>query len=78
MRALAGLAAFLAVGALAACGGSSDDTAAPPTTPSTSSTPASADRDRAPAIAGQSLDGEAIALGDVRGRPVLVNVWSSW
>jgi hypothetical protein len=32
----------------------------------------------APAIAGTTLDGERLALADFRGRPVLVNVWSSW
>jgi peroxiredoxin len=32
----------------------------------------------APEISGRSLDGETISLGDFRGRPVVVNVWSSW
>jgi len=35
-------------------------------------------RERAPTIAGTSLDDEPISLADYRGRPVFVNVWSSW
>ena len=77
MRALTGLAAALAACTLAACGGSSDEAAAPETAPKAQA-PASAERERAPAIDGQSLEGDAISLGDFRGRPVLVNVWSSW
>jgi hypothetical protein len=52
---------------LAGCGGGSDGgrTAVPAPT-STS------------AVSGATLDGEAISLDDFRGRPVLVNVWSSW
>jgi len=29
-------------------------------------------------IAGTGLDGEALSIAELRGRPVLVNVWSSW
>ena len=32
----------------------------------------------AAAITGTGLDGEAISLAEFRGRPLLVNVWSSW
>jgi RTX calcium-binding nonapeptide repeat (4 copies) len=32
----------------------------------------------APAIEGTTLDGERITLASFRGRPVFVNVWSSW
>lgn len=35
-------------------------------------------RELAPAIEGVTIDGERIALADFRGRPVFVNVWSSW
>jgi hypothetical protein len=66
--------------ASSACGGSSDETAsptAPPTTVTTDTAPA-AGREQAPTTVGESLQGEALALGDFRGRPVLVNVWSSW
>lgn len=38
----------------------------------------SATRPKAPAISGVSLEGKRIALAQFRGRPVLVNVWSSW
>ena len=33
---------------------------------------------RAPALAGVTLDGTRASLAALRGRPVLVNVWSSW
>lgn len=32
----------------------------------------------APATTGITLDGKRLSLADLRGRPVLVNVWSSW
>ena len=35
-------------------------------------------RPAAPPIAGTSLDGREVSLADFAGRPVLVNVWSSW
>jgi hypothetical protein len=31
-----------------------------------------------PRIAGTTLDGKRLALGDFRGKPVVINVWSSW
>ena len=31
-----------------------------------------------PPIAGVTLDGKRLALADLRGKPVLINVWSSW
>jgi hypothetical protein len=75
--ALAVAIALLAL-AMAACGGESDaggtvtvPTAGEPVTPE----PA---RERAPAIAGASLDGDPISLADLRGQAVLINVWSSW
>lgn len=77
MRALAGLALALTACALAACGGSGDDASAP-TVPATSPPGAETGREPAPAIAGQTLEGSPVALGDFRGGPVLVNVWSSW
>ncbi len=69
--------ALLACLALAACGSSSDE-AGGPTTESAETQPAGGDREQAPAIDGTTLEGDAISLGDFRGRPVLVNVWSSW
>ena len=77
---LALAALLLAVG----CGGSSgEEDAAPPeplpTQPSaTTSSPSTPDRPPAPPIDGLTVDGERISLSDFRGRPVLVNVWSSW
>jgi hypothetical protein len=59
----------------AACG-SAEEQSAPPETATTEA--AASARPPAPAISGESLDGEPIALGDLRGRPVLINVWSSW
>jgi len=32
----------------------------------------------APAISGELLDGTAVSLEDMRGRPVLVHFWASW
>jgi hypothetical protein len=59
------------------CGGSNDEAASPPET-TTGVPPAETSREAAPALDGITLAGEPIAIGDFRGRPVLVNVWSSW
>ena len=76
MRALGFLLALSALAA-AGCGGSSAMEEATPTT--TATTPATdTSRPAAPAIEGTSLDGERISLAELRGRPVFVNVWSSW
>jgi cytochrome c biogenesis protein CcmG, thiol:disulfide interchange protein DsbE len=32
----------------------------------------------APALAGKTIDGDAISLADLRGQVVLVNVWATW
>jgi len=32
----------------------------------------------APPIAGTTLDGKRLALRELRGKPVFINVWSSW
>ena len=56
---------------LAGCGGNDEAAAPPPPSPTTAAT-------ATPEIAGETLDGEALSLGDLRGRPVVVNVWSSW
>jgi hypothetical protein len=62
------LAVLLALAlALAACGGEEE------TTPPAATTSAGAS-----AVAGTTLDGEPISLDDFRGKPVFVNVWSSW
>ena len=59
------------------CGSSSDEVAPPPATESEPSASASG-RELAPPLAGVTLGGAAIALADFGGRPVLINVWSSW
>lgn len=67
---LRALVALLAVLAVAGCGGgepAADPAPAAPTEAAESSP-----------VTGTTLDGETVSLADFRGRPVLVNVWSSW
>ena len=78
MRSFSVVALAVVVAALAVGCGSSTEEAAPPPATVPASPSAEATRKAAPALAGVSLDGVAIALGDFRGRPVLINVWSSW
>jgi hypothetical protein len=66
MRRLAGFAVLVLVAA--ACGASSDP----------ESTPARVAAGAGSEIAGETLDGERLSLADFRGKPVFVNVWSSW
>ena len=79
-----GLLLALAAAIVAGCGGGSAAEEAMPATgtttaPTETAPPAGAtDRPRAPAIEGVSLDGARISLAEFRGRPVFVNVWSSW
>ena len=76
MRALAFLLA-LCVLVAAGCGGGGDMEEATP--PAETAPPAdAASRPPAPRVEGVSLDGERISLADFRGKPVFVNVWSSW
>ena len=57
---------------LAGCGGS--ESAAPP-----AATEAAAGTQTPSArVSGTTLDGNPISLDEYRGKPVLVNVWSSW
>jgi cytochrome oxidase Cu insertion factor (SCO1/SenC/PrrC family) len=68
------LLALVLVSVVAAgCGG---DSASPPA--ATGTPVEETARPPAPPIAGVSLTGERISLEGFRGRPVLVNVWSSW
>jgi cytochrome oxidase Cu insertion factor (SCO1/SenC/PrrC family) len=60
------------------CGGSKDEAAPETTEPTRTTTEARSERPPAPPITGLSLGGESISLEDFRGRPVLINVWSSW
>lgn len=34
--------------------------------------------DRLAVVQGPTLDGETLSLDDLRGKPVLINVWASW
>ena len=73
--------AVIALLVLVATGcGSGDPEGAPPeqTTTAVSEQTTDSSRDAAPALSGESLEGESLALGDFRGRAVLINVWSSW
>ena len=71
------MAAVVLIAAVAGCGGS-EDQAAPVVEPVVETETAPAGRAPAPDVTGTTLDGESISLGDFRGRPVLINVWSSW
>jgi hypothetical protein len=63
----------------AGCGTSDQQTTSPqPATTSAEPPAAASTRELAPPLSGESLSGETIALGDFRGRPLLINVWSSW
>ncbi|MEX0851595.1 MAG: hypothetical protein WD015_08810 [Gaiellaceae bacterium] len=80
MRALTLVAALCAL-VLAGCGSGTDEEAVAPTTSAAETAPPPPDasgRPPAPAVEGTSLDGEPLSLADYRGRPVFVNVWSSW
>jgi hypothetical protein len=67
---MARIAALALVVVLAtACGGSSDE---PRAVGSTSG------GHEGVALEGETLDGKPLALADLRGTPVFVNVWASW
>jgi hypothetical protein len=71
--------ALLVVAVAVGCGSSDEQVASPqPTTTSTGMPPSAPAREAAPPLSGESLGGEPITLGDFRGRPVMINVWSSW
>jgi cytochrome oxidase Cu insertion factor (SCO1/SenC/PrrC family) len=65
--------ALLALAALVLAGCGSAEEAAPREAAATHEA-AGADE----AITGTGLDGEPISFTEFRGRPLLVNVWSSW
>ena len=70
-----GLLLAVALAALVVgCGAESETTPPPPTTAAAEPT----GREPAPAISGTTLEGDTVSLDDYRGRPVFVNVWSSW
>jgi hypothetical protein len=76
MRALGFLLALCTLVAAGCGGGAATEEAAPPE--ETAPRAEAAKRPPAPAIEGVSLDGDRISLADFRGKPVFVNVWSSW
>ena len=41
-------------------------------------TATAATRKPAPRTVGLTLDGKRLALSELRGKPVIINVWSSW
>ena len=61
------LLALLAVAALAGCGSQAE--------PAPEATEPAAPQAQ---VSGTDLDGEPVSLADFRGKPVFVNVWSSW
>jgi cytochrome oxidase Cu insertion factor (SCO1/SenC/PrrC family) len=61
------LLALLAVAALAGCGSQAE--------PAPEATAPGA---RQPQVSGTDLEGKPVSLAEFRGKPVFVNVWSSW
>jgi hypothetical protein len=76
MRTVAGIV-LLCLSLAAGCGGERETEATSPSD-AAASPPAQSSRTPAPGIEGTTIDGERISLEAFRGRPVLVNVWSSW
>ena len=71
--------ALLVVVVATGCGSGEDQVSPPPqTTTITQPDAPSSAREAAPPLSGASLDGDPLELRDFRGRPVLINVWSSW
>ncbi len=66
------LTLLLLAAVLAGCGGA-ESAAPPPATEAAAGTQTPSTR-----VAGTTLDGETVSLDDYRGKPVFVNVWSSW
>jgi hypothetical protein len=80
MRSLMAVGAIGLIGLFGtACGAESgDSTIATPTTTMAESSSDQTAREVAPRLTGTTLQGEAIGLDQFRGRPVMINVWSSW
>jgi cytochrome oxidase Cu insertion factor (SCO1/SenC/PrrC family) len=78
--ALGVLLAIVAIAAAACGGGTSTQGTSPETTTTTTEPPPGNGKQRseAPPVDGTTLEGETVSLADFRGKPVLVNVWSSW
>ena len=71
MRRLGLLVVLLTV--VAGCGG--EDRSSQRSSPAGPTTSGSAEGVE---LAGETLDGSALSLADLRGTPVFVNVWASW
>ena len=72
--ALAAVAALL----LAGCGSSQPEAGQPESGATTAEAPAAKPSGNAPELAGTGVGGEALDVTAYRGKPVFVNVWSSW
>lgn len=88
------VAALLLAGCGSSSGGDDTTGAAPPPVDTTQSPPAQEDDEGVrggggeiagaeigepvPDIVGTTLDGKELALSDLRGKKVIVNLWSSW
>ena len=71
------LTLLLLAAAFVGCGGS--ESAAPPApTETLAGTAAGTETTSSSRVSGTTLDGGSVSLDDYRGKPVLVNVWSSW
>lgn len=67
------------VGALAACGGGTAGSTSGYVTGDGSITVVDpADREKAPVLAGDDLDGRSVTTAGMAGRTIVVNVWGSW
>jgi hypothetical protein len=74
MQAMRIVPVLVVVLALVGCGGADRSDDAAPARPAPDAAPARP----APEVTGMTLDGEAFALGDLRGKPVMLNAWASW
>jgi thiol-disulfide isomerase/thioredoxin len=80
LAALAGVGAVVAAGVVLAGGDDAGEVSMPPPVSTASEQPAAEVSGlRAPALAGTDpVSGEAVALADFSGEPVVINVWASW
>jgi cytochrome oxidase Cu insertion factor (SCO1/SenC/PrrC family) len=75
---LLAIAVAIAVAAVASGCGGSEEEATPVVETVVETETAPIGRPLAPKLTGTTLEGDPISLEDFRGRPVLINVWSSW
>ena len=72
------VAATLLAALVAGCGAGPDEEVTVATPTVSEAEPSDLGRAPVPAIEGVSLEGDPISLAAFRGRPALINVWSSW